>query len=781
MAANSCAHGIRRFLAVLCLGAVPLFGQSNDGELRLRVTDRDGLGVKSWVELESEANQFQQSYVTDDAGNLTAKRLPFGVYRLQVQRDGFAAFEDAIEFRSAVPKEDQVTLNVATANSSVTVNDTETLVDPHRAGDINLIGKDTIEARETSLPGRSLVDLVNSQPGWLYEGNAVLHPRGSEYQTQFVMDGVPLTDNRSPSFGPEIEADDVQSMSVYTAGIPAEYGRKMGGVVEIDTKRDPRQGFHGTSVLAGGSFATADGYFLSQYSWGPNTLGMSADGGTTEHYLNPPVEQNYTNTGTTGDFGIHYERDLSQKDRMGVSLRRELSRFDIPNEQLQQASGQRQHGDNFETMGIVSYDHIFSPNVLSDFRVMVRQGVRGLTSNPESTPIAAFQNRGFREGYVKGSVSVHHGTQEWKAGVEGDFTRLNETFQYHITDITQFDPDTPPSFPLPFFATRPDLEQSAFLQDQIRLGRWTISAGLRWDHYQLLVNQNAVSPRLAMARYFPSADLVIHAAYDRVFQTPDDANILISSSPLVVSLSDEALRLPVEPSHGNYYEIGITKGFRQKLKLDVNVFDRVVNDYADDDQLLSTAVSFPIAFRNSNIYGAEAKVDLPKWGGLSGFMSYSYEVGTVHLPVTGGLFLGDDAEHALSQLHGRFFDSQDQRNTFRIRYRYQLMKRIWAAFGGEYGSGLPVEFDGDPADAVAQYGQNIVDRVNFDRGRVRPALSLDGSIGAELVRREKIKIRLQADVENINDRLNLIDFGGLFSGNAIGPPRSYSLRWMTDF
>ncbi len=45
-------------------------------------------------------------------------------------------------------------------------------------------------------------DLVNSQPGWLYEGNAVLHPRGSEYQTQFVVDGIPLTDNRSPGFGP---------------------------------------------------------------------------------------------------------------------------------------------------------------------------------------------------------------------------------------------------------------------------------------------------------------------------------------------------------------------------------------------------------------------------------------------------------------------------------------------------------------------------------------------------------------------------------------------------
>jgi hypothetical protein len=44
---------------------------------------------------------------------------------------------------------------------------------------------------------------VNSQPGWLYEGNAVLHPRGAECQTKLVVDGIPLIDNRSPGFGQE--------------------------------------------------------------------------------------------------------------------------------------------------------------------------------------------------------------------------------------------------------------------------------------------------------------------------------------------------------------------------------------------------------------------------------------------------------------------------------------------------------------------------------------------------------------------------------------------------
>ena len=46
-----------------------------------------------------------------------------------------------------------------------------------------------------------------------------------------------------------------------------------------------------------------------------------------------------------------------------------------------------------------------------------------------------------------------------------------------------------------------------------------------------LLNQNAVDPRLSLARYFPSADLVLHFSYDRVFQTPSFENILLSSSP----------------------------------------------------------------------------------------------------------------------------------------------------------------------------------------------------------------------------------------------------------
>jgi len=139
-----------------------------------------------------------------------------------------------------------------------------------------------------------------------------------------------------------------------------------------------------------------------------------------------------------------------------------------------------------------------------------------------------------------------------------------------------------------------------------------------------------------------------------------------------------------------------------------------MNNFADDDLLLNTGVSFPIAFRRAEIHGVEVKLEIPHWGPVSGFISYSNMLGIGYLPVTGGLFLGDNAASALGAA-GSFPISQDQRNTVQTRFRYQVSSRIWFSFGGAYGSGLPVEFDGTISDATAQYGSRIVERVNFDR------------------------------------------------------------------
>ena len=770
---------MKQLLCVLFLAAVPAFGQVNYGELRLAITDPSGAAVQTSVEVSSGGTGYDKLLASDAAGVLAVKHLPFGVYRVQVRQKGFAPYSQTFEVRSALPVDEAIHLNLAQVTTQVEVSAAETLIDPDNPSSEMYVGSKEIQQRLNSLPGRSVQDLVASQPGWLYEGNAVLHPRGAEYQTQIVVDGIPLTDNRSPSFGPEIEADDLDSVSVYTAGFPAEYGRQMGGVVELETRRQTDPGLHGEIVLDGGSYDTASGYGQVQEVAGKDTLAVTAAGSRSGHYLNPVVPENYTNNGTTGDFSARYERDMNAGDRLILNVRHELSRFEIPNELVQEQNGQLETGDDLETMGTVNYQHVISSDSLLNLAGMVRHTANDLNSNDNSTPIIAFEQNYFNEGYFKGTYSLHWRRHEFKAGVESDSKFLHENFNYSITDPDQFDDSTPLSDT--FAQQRPDLEQAAFAEDLIRMGKWTVSAGIRWDHYQLLLNQNAFSPRLSIGRYVPSLKMVLHASLDRVFQPPSFENILISSSNGISVLDYPFLHLPVQPSRGTYYEGGLQQSLLNHARLDVNIYRRDVRNYADDDQLLNTGVSYPVAFDKAIIYGAEGKLSVINLQKLSGYLSYSYMVGNAWFPVTGGLFLGDDASAATTQTSGHFPDTQDQRNTLSTRFQYQLTPRLWLAAGTNYGSGLPFDFNGDEPTALAEYGPAVISRINFDRGRVRPQLSVDSSIGVDLHKSEGWKMNLQVDGENLSDRLNVIDFGGLFSGNAIGPARSVYGRLSTTF
>ncbi len=766
-----------RFLALLSAAAA-LLAQSNLGELRIKVSDQAGLPIACSIQIVSQVNQVRQRVDTDASGNADIKRLPFGMYRIHVEQAGFSPLSELVEIRSAIPRDYRVTLGVAAIETTMVVTDAETLVDPHRTSTVNRIGPETLANRTTALPGRSLLDLVNTQPGWLLEANGVLHPRGSEYQTQYVMDGLPLTENRSPAFSPELEADDVQSMSILTAGYSAEYGRKLGGVIDVVTARDSRPGFHGKAVATGGSFDSAGGNLLGQYAWGRNTISAGADAARSDRYLDPPVEQNYTNTGTNGTASVHYERDLSDRDRLGFIARRGASRFEVPNERMQQTAGQRQDRTSEETAGQFSYQHIFSPSLVGDLRGMVRDLAAGLWSNPLSTPIIAAQDRGLRETYIKGAAAGHFGRHEWKAGIDADFGSIHENFSYRITDRSRFDRETARRFQ--FAGRAQDREQAAFVQDLVRLGNWTLSAGLRFDHYRLVVDEHAFSPRVGVAYYIPAAGLVLRGSYDRAFQTPAFENLLLASSTAVNTLNDTVLNLPVRPSRGDFYEAGLAKGILGKVRVEANYFRRSMDNFADDDLLLNTGVSFPIAFRRAVIYGAEAKLEIPRWGPFSGYLSYSNLIGRGFLPVTGGLFLGDEASGLLGS-GASFPITQDQRNTARARFRYEITKRVWVAAGSSYGSGLPVEFEGTQAEALGQYGPRIVDRVDFERGRVRPSFTLDLSAGVILRSKERQTIRFQADVQNLTDRLNVLDFAGLFSGTALAPPRSASLRLQAEW
>ena len=771
-------------LGVLTVLATPcaLLAQRERGELRIEVHDPQGAAVAGSGEVVSEQNDVRREFKVGLDGRGALQGLPFGRYHISFLAQGFTEWSGMLEIRSEVPLALPIALGVAPVNTQIQVSDSATLVDPSRTGVTYAIGKSAIEEQIAAQPGRTLSDLVNDQPGWIYEANGVLHPRGSEYDVQLVFDGLPVTQNRSPAFAPSLDPAEVESMRVLTASFPAEYGRKLGGVVEVTTGKNFPAGLHGEASVEGGGFSTVGGSARVSIARDNDRFSAGGQAFHSDRYLDPPVLQNFTNRANSGGVFAAYERDLSDRDRLRISISHNSVRYLVPNEFVQQAALQRQDVSDTETAGQIYFQHILSSDTVLSAAGSIRDSRAALSSNSLSTPVVISQNRGYREGYVRADFAAHRGHHDWKIGLDGIFNPVHEAFSYSITDPTQFDPATLQQFT--FLAHRAwDIEQSAYVQDALHSGNWNVSAGLRLDHYDFNVSEWAASPRLGVSRFLPSRNLLLHASYDRVFQTPALENILLASSPDLSVVNPAVLRLPVKPARANYYEVGVTKGVAGKLRIEANVFRRDFRNYPDDDVLLDTGISFPIAFARARIFGEELSLQIPHWWRFSGFVSFSNQAGYGQGPVTGGLFLGDDASSAIAST-SRFAITQDQRNTLRARMRMQSTKRTWLAISSEYGSGLPVEIDPnsiDPNFLLSQYGPKILGKVNFTKGRVAPNFSLGTAAGWEVYRKETRSVSIQVEGANLTSRVNVLNFANLFSGTAVAPPRSASARLRISF
>ncbi len=372
-------------LAGTCLGTAS--AQRVRGELRVEVRDAQGAALSPSGELASEANQLHRAFAVGADGRYMAQDLPFGVYRLTLRAEGFAPWSELVEIRSEVPVHLVVTMGVAPVTTQVQVNDSATLVDPNRTGTLYTVGRQTISEHATAQPGRDLSDLVADQPGWLLEANGVLHPRGSEYDVQYVVDGLPMTQNRSPAFAPSFDADEVESLRVITANYPAEYGRKLGGIVELTTQKDVPEGLHGQLDASGGSFSTANASAGISFLRGENRFSTSVDGFHSGRYLDPPVLQNLTNRGNAAGFSTSYERDFSSGDRLRITVTHNAVRFLVPDELVQQQAGQRQDLENTESSGQVYFQHPISQDLFLNLSGSVREASATLRSNAAATPV----------------------------------------------------------------------------------------------------------------------------------------------------------------------------------------------------------------------------------------------------------------------------------------------------------------------------------------------------------------------------------------------------------
>src|SRR5262249_14345909 len=181
---------------------------------------------------------------------------------------------------------------------------------------------------------------------------------------------------------------------------------------------------------------------------------------------------------------------------------------------------------------------------------------------------------------------------------------------------------------------------------------------------------------------------VLRAAYNRFMETPALENLLLSSSEEARIFSPAGEEggeegAPVRPSSEWQEDVGFQQQPARELRPAAAFYYRRLKDPPVITNFLATGIIFPATLDHSRSKGIEARLDLARVNGFSGFCSYT----NLHIygfsPITGGLFLGEAVDLSMRPPGSRINIEEDQRNTLVFQAMYdRLPGRLWTAFGG---------------------------------------------------------------------------------------------------
>jgi len=781
------------YLFALLLISPSVLAQSSTstGSVRGTITDPTGaVIINAKVRLTTANGKYDATVQTDEVGRYRFNSVPLDEFSLHVEAPGFAPADFKGEVLGTPPIIHNVQFKGATAVQQITV--TDSVLGVGTAASHFEFDDDALERRPLQSPNQDLPAVVLSVPGVVPEENGRMHIRGSEVQPQYVLDGVPISENVSSTFATAIDAENLRSTQVITGDMPAEYGDRLAAIVNLNTKSGLDMPWMGALSLSGGSFDS--GGVDGEIGGHVKNVGIfaTADGSRSSRFLDPPEIDNFRNEGGVAHLFSRIDWSLSTKDTLRLTLSTNGSNFEVPNTIEQQEEGQRIRQELRDDYEALSWSHIFGPNTSSEVALFRRSSSAKLL-DPQftGTPFYLSQNRRQRSEGLKATLTHDWKWNSFKFGVEGRRLPINESFQLAVTDPEDVDPEAPvseftPGDPFIFHdATAGNLE-SAFVQDNFRIGRHlNIDAGLRFDHSDLVVHDNAFSPRIGVAYHIEKTNTTIHGAYNRLYQTPPIENLLLTSSPATEELTeaedeeDEEEEGGVQKFHAerqNHYQFGVRQQFGRHVSLNVTRYIKNVTDWLDDEQLFETAIVFPVQLARGDVRGTEVRLDLASLAGFSGYFSYANARATVTAPITGGLFIaqGEDEDEGEFTAAGEQFPADsDERNEAELGVTYTHRSGFWGSFNARYDSGIPSEFDSEEYESFDPRIQEQLDPV---RHRLKPRTVFGFAAGADLFRESRFPITLQVGVNNFTDRFYMYNFHSIFSGTHIGRPREAIVR-----
>lgn len=850
-------------LTCFFLSPLPSPGQAlgNAGSIEGQVFDPSGSAVVgATVSLRNPVTGYARSILSGNAGSFRFTNVPFSSYQLTTSAAAFQTAQRNVEVRASVPITLEIGLTLPVSQQSVEVHSETKLVESsptaHTDLDSTRLAKLPLETGTSQLTSV----LTQGVPGVALDSNGQFHPTGEEGDSSFVVDNQPVTDQQGRMFGSQIPLETVQSFEVIEGVPPAEFGDKNSLVVRTLT----RSGLGltkptGSLSLGYGSFGTSTA--SAALAVGNREFGnfLFVDGLQTGRFLDSPEFLPFHDKGNAENLFDGLDDQINNTDSFHLNLSLARSWFQVPNTYPQAFAGQDQRQLLRSFNVAPGYTHLFSPSTLLSVNAWVRQQRVGYfpTSNPfADLPATLSQSRRLTNLGIRTDLSYLHGIHNLKAGIQFQHYFLSEAFTLGLTDplfnaVCEDSSGAPvvapgvtnPANCGPTFSANPDFlagllpydltrggqrfdfrgatdikQEAAYVEDTLTLHQLSLMLGLRADRYNGLSSSFGLQPRLGASYLISRTQTVLRASYGRLFETPYNENLIVSSSTGSGGLANRVLGAPpsppITPGIRNQFNVGLQQAIAGRLVIDGDYVWKFTSSAYDSDALLDTPLVFPTSWRKAKTDGANVRVTFPTYRGFSASSVLGHVRARFFGPETGGILFNTPPSTAPFRI------DQDQAFQQATHLQYQFRKPgPWVGFTWRYDSGMVASSVPTYADALTltpdqqaaiglycgsvfatlsspirscsapRFGATrvVIPRLGTENNdlnppRLAPRHVFDIGGGFDnVLHRDKYNVNLRFSVLNLGNTVALYNFLSDFSGTHFLAPRSYQAEAKLSF
>ena len=601
-------------------------------------------------------------------------------------------------------------------------------------------------------------------PGVAQDSFGQLHVRGEHANLQYRIDDVLLPES-IPGFGQELETRFADNISLITGALPAQFGFRNTGVIDIHTKNGP--------VFTGDEASIHVGSF--------DTIMESFERGGVIGKLSYYVTENYLHNGigvenpTRSSSPIHDDTDqykffgyfsdiIDETSRVTLLVSGNHSDFQIPNtpglapaftvgtrstfdsakldENQSEDSAyeiltyQKKAGDlNFQASIFNRYSSIlFRPDDVGDliFNGVASRVDRAILSNGVEFDSSYKLNdeHTLRAGFI---FTEQHATIDTATLVFPVDASGNQTSTTPIRIVDNHD--------------KYGYFYGFYLQDEWKpFEQLTINFGGRLDFVNAFADENQLSPRINVV-YKPFDWTTLHAGYARYFTPPPLEAVPESTIAKFIGTTNESAitkDAAVTSERAHYFDAGVTQKIMEGFNVGLDGFYKSSHSTLDEGQFGQALILSSFNYKRGEIYGGEFTSSYDH-GPFSAYgnLAYEWARGT---NVSSAQFLFDPDEFAYIKKNWVFLD-HDQRFTGSagISYTWNDWK---AAIDGLYGNGLRRGF--------ANTKKN------------HPYETFNVSLQRRIQITEKTAVKVRFDVVNIFDTIYELRDG---SGIGVGAPQ----------